>query len=158
MARTFEKGCHLIIYTFEKMITHVRNSQYIFLAQSVLWIASVLGLQLGSVIHIDNLRIWSALLNLDDHRLCVPSDAEFEVREEPCIASNSNSDQHYNNRFKKAEEFPWPSVQSRERIDLLPRTRQGKLIEKKQLAKGERKWLTKISQLSRGQIRNILCE
>jgi hypothetical protein len=56
MTITFERDKDVIAYALEKIIVYARDNQYIFLAQSVWWISSILGLQEGLVIHIDNLR------------------------------------------------------------------------------------------------------
>jgi hypothetical protein len=56
MTITFENENDVIVYALEKIITYAKHNQYIFLAQRVWWIASVLGLQAGLVIHIDNIR------------------------------------------------------------------------------------------------------
>jgi hypothetical protein len=56
MTITFESDKDIIIYALEKIISYTRNNQYIFLAQSVWWISSIIGLQEGLVIHIDNLK------------------------------------------------------------------------------------------------------
>jgi hypothetical protein len=41
----------------EKIISYARDNQYIFLAQSVWCISSIIGLQEGLVIFIDNLEV-----------------------------------------------------------------------------------------------------
>jgi hypothetical protein len=46
----------VIVYALEKIIAYARNNRYIFLAQSIWWISSIIGLQQEVVIHIDNLR------------------------------------------------------------------------------------------------------
>ena len=56
MTITFESDKDVIVYALEKIIAYARNNQYIFLAQSIWWIASIIGLQEGLIIHIDNLR------------------------------------------------------------------------------------------------------
>jgi len=56
MTITFANDNDAIVYALEKIISYARNHQYIFLAQSVWWISSIIGLQEGSVIHIDNLK------------------------------------------------------------------------------------------------------
>jgi len=53
---TFENNNDIIVYAFEKFISYARENQYIFLAQSIWWIASIIGLQQGLIIHIDNLK------------------------------------------------------------------------------------------------------
>jgi hypothetical protein len=57
MTITFENDNDVIVYALEKIISYARDNQYIFLAQSVWWISSIIGLQEGLVIHIDKLRI-----------------------------------------------------------------------------------------------------
>jgi hypothetical protein len=56
MIITFENEDDVIVYALEKIISFARNNQYIFLAQRVWWISSILGLQQNLVIHIDNLK------------------------------------------------------------------------------------------------------
>jgi len=56
MTFTFENDNDVIVYALEKIISYARNNQYIFLARSVWWISSIIGLQQGLIIHIDNLR------------------------------------------------------------------------------------------------------
>jgi hypothetical protein len=55
MTITFENDNDVIVYALEKVIVFVRRTQQIFLAQCVWWIASVIGLEPGLKIHIDNL-------------------------------------------------------------------------------------------------------
>jgi len=59
MTIAFENDNDVIVYVLEKIIDYARKNQYIFVAQSVWWIASIIGLDKGLVIHIDNLRIRS---------------------------------------------------------------------------------------------------
>jgi len=59
MTITFENENDIIVYALEKIISYARKNQYIFVAQSVWWIASVIGLTDGLVMHIDNLRVRS---------------------------------------------------------------------------------------------------
>jgi len=57
MTLTFENNKDVIVYALERIISHARKHQYIFVAQSIWWIASVIGLTEGLAMHIDNLRI-----------------------------------------------------------------------------------------------------
>jgi len=57
MTLTFESHNDVIVYALERIISYARKHQYIFVAQSVWWIASVISLTEGLVTHIDNLRI-----------------------------------------------------------------------------------------------------
>jgi len=57
MTLTFENDNDVIIYALEKIISYASQHHYIFVAQSVWWIATVTGLTEGLVTHIDNLQI-----------------------------------------------------------------------------------------------------
>jgi len=59
MTITFENENDVIVYALEKIICYARKNQYIFVAQSVWWIASIIGLTDGLVTHINNLRVRS---------------------------------------------------------------------------------------------------
>jgi hypothetical protein len=54
---TFTKDNDVIVYTFEKVLSYARRNQQIFLAQCIWWLASVIGLDRGLIIHIINLRL-----------------------------------------------------------------------------------------------------
>jgi hypothetical protein len=56
MTITFENDNDIIVYPLERIISYARDNQYIFLVQSIWWISSIIGLQQGLIIHIDNLR------------------------------------------------------------------------------------------------------
>lgn len=56
MTDTFENDNDVIMYALEKVISYARDNRYIFLAQSVWSIASVIGLMAGLVDYIDSLR------------------------------------------------------------------------------------------------------
>jgi hypothetical protein len=56
MTITFADDKLVIVYALETIISYTRDNRYIFLAQTIRWIASILGLQEGLIIHIDNLK------------------------------------------------------------------------------------------------------
>jgi len=56
MTITFEYENDVIVYALEKIITFARENQYLFVANCIWWIASVIGLEQGLVIFIDNLE------------------------------------------------------------------------------------------------------
>jgi hypothetical protein len=76
MTLTFESDKDVIIYALEKIISYARENQYIFLAQSVWWISSILHLQEGLIIHIDILKARSEVL--PELPIRQPSSAESE--------------------------------------------------------------------------------
>jgi len=56
MTINFENDNDVIVYPLEKIIDYTRKNQYIFVAQSVWWLASIISLTEGLVTHIDNLH------------------------------------------------------------------------------------------------------
>jgi hypothetical protein len=56
MTFTFENDSDIIIYALEKVITHARRAQQIFLAQCVWWLATIIGLYQGLIKYIHNLH------------------------------------------------------------------------------------------------------
>jgi len=56
MTITFENDNDVIVYALENIIAYARRTQQIFVAQCVWWLASIIGLESGLIIHIDNLR------------------------------------------------------------------------------------------------------
>jgi len=56
MTISFENDNDIIVYALEKIISYARELQYIFLAQSVWWISSIIRLQQGLVVYINNLK------------------------------------------------------------------------------------------------------
>jgi len=59
MTITFENKNDVIVYALEKIICYARKNRYIFMAQTVWWIASVIELMDGLVTYIDNLQVQS---------------------------------------------------------------------------------------------------
>ena len=58
---TFENKNVFSLYALGTIISYARDNQCIFLVHSVWWISSILGLQQGLGIHMDNCTIWSNL-------------------------------------------------------------------------------------------------
>lgn len=58
MMITFKSNNHIIVYALEKVINFARIKGYIFVAQSVWWLASNIGLEQELINYIDNLRLW----------------------------------------------------------------------------------------------------
>jgi len=54
MTITFDNDNDVIVYILKKIISYAEDTQYIFLAQSVWWISSMIGVQQGLIVHIDN--------------------------------------------------------------------------------------------------------
>jgi len=61
MTLTFENDNNVIVYALEKIISYARQHQFIFVAQSVWWLASIIGITQGLAIHINNLNSRSGI-------------------------------------------------------------------------------------------------
>jgi len=57
MTITFESESDVIVYALEKIVSFARENQYLFVANCVWWIASIIGLESGLITFIDNLEI-----------------------------------------------------------------------------------------------------
>jgi len=55
MTLSFDDDNDIIVYALEKIISYARRTQHIFVAQCVWWLAAIIGLEQGLIIHIDNL-------------------------------------------------------------------------------------------------------
>jgi len=58
MTVIFENDSDIIVYALEKVITFARDNHYIFLAQSIWWISSIIGLQSKLMTYINNHQLY----------------------------------------------------------------------------------------------------
>jgi len=65
MMITFDNDNNVIIYALKKIISFARNNHYIFLALSIWWISSLIGLQQGLAIHINDLKERTEIIVLE---------------------------------------------------------------------------------------------
>jgi hypothetical protein len=105
MTITFENNNDVIVYALENIIAFARDNHYIFLAQSVWWISSILGLQQGLIRHIDNIRERSNILDQEIREISTtPRDLQSErtdivlERAERFIKESEESRKIYNTR------------------------------------------------------------
>jgi len=63
MTITFAKDNDIIVYALERVISYTRKCQQIFVAQCVWWLAGIIGIEGGLVIHIDNVHRRSIVRN-----------------------------------------------------------------------------------------------
>ena len=84
MTITFQNNNDVIDYALEKILSYARNNQYIFLARSVWWISSIIRLQQGLIIHIDNLKNRSkttvTIVPIVREASAIPRDAQEKSR------------------------------------------------------------------------------
>ena len=104
MAITFKNDNDIIVYALEKVISYARDNQYTFLAQRVWWIASIIGLQEGLVIHIDNLRA----------RTLVGSPAKLKGRHSPDSSVHASWVAQIQNSTTKYSAFDTGSISTTE--------------------------------------------
>jgi hypothetical protein len=130
MTITFKSDKDVIVYALEKIISHARDTQYIFLAQSFGWISSILGLQEGLAIHIDNLKARSEVIQIKgpNNKISNPdtivhpdrvsriynTDSDYNDSE-PESVSTTETDIH-NEVIDNCEEFLEQSKQERKAI------------------------------------------
>ena len=138
MPITFETNNDAIVYAFKTIISYTRKYKYNFLAQTVWWIASIIELQQGLVICIDNLRerseaylapsinqcdrdgihpdgisrIKKPIPDLDSSNYGSSRDSRKSESEQLSISENSLNDQIPHN----CEEFLQQSKQEREKV------------------------------------------
>jgi len=95
MTITFKNDNDIIVYALEKIICYARDNCYLFVAQSVWWIASVIGLSKGLATHIDNLRIRSKASHLlsEEDRLSPKKDSPAKTLK-PCDTEIQGSSIH----------------------------------------------------------------
>jgi hypothetical protein len=82
MTITFENDNDVIVYALEKIIAYARQSQQIFVAQCVWWLASIIGLEPGLVTYIDNLRT-RVRIAIAPENTPVPTQEE-QAENDPC--------------------------------------------------------------------------
>jgi hypothetical protein len=56
MTITFETDSDVIVYALERIVSFAKEKQYLFVANWAWWIDSVIGLEQGLIIYIDNLK------------------------------------------------------------------------------------------------------
>jgi hypothetical protein len=103
MTITIENDNVVIVYALEKVISYARKTQQVVVAQCVWWLASIIGLQQGLVIHIDNQRARAENL------------VQQESSEAPDIRTTDSEQYH--------------QVKGREKIAKAELDRQDKLLE-----------------------------
>jgi hypothetical protein len=84
MTIAFKNDNDVIVFPFEIIIAYARKFQQIFVAQCVWWLASMIGLEQGLSIHIDNLwKRETAAISGDYFRILHPNRArQIEMEKE----------------------------------------------------------------------------
>jgi len=120
MTITFQLDKDIILYAFDRIITCCGEKKYLFAVQCVWWLASIIGLQQGFVIHIDNLHLQATIGN---HNIREILSTPWDI-----AGTMENSDIPWADRILEyAENYQQKSEQAQKDYvsDLLRRTRQG---------------------------------
>jgi hypothetical protein len=86
MTITFEYESDVIIYAFEKVISYAKQNPQIFVAQCIWWLVSIIGLEQGLIIHLDNLREKKHLSPIDNRLELVHPDRITRILPETAVS------------------------------------------------------------------------
>jgi hypothetical protein len=149
MTITFEYESDVIIYALEKVIAYARINQQIFVTQCVWWLASIIDLEPGLIIRIDNLRKRKYSAPLKEDSGLVHPDRERQILSERAVSSTPRDlteDSRLDRVLEEAERCIATSKHTRNtwqcnRINPLPQTRKQlkKARKVKRLQEGNRK-------------------
>ena len=89
MTISLENDNHVIVYAMEKVISYARSTQQMIVAQCGRWLASIIGLEPGLIIHIDNLR----------ERLIITT-TPWDIQEEQSLSSSTSDFQEDSEELK----------------------------------------------------------
>jgi hypothetical protein len=144
MTITFENDNDVIVYALEKVISYARQTQQIFVAHCVWWLASIIGLETGLVNHIDNLRKREDVLEqarVSEERREVPEEDQSSQQVHPdrvaqilvnrsvsAVPRDLTEDQRLDRILEEAEEVIQNSLRDRDavrrnRVNPLPSTK-----------------------------------
>jgi len=127
----FENDNDVILYSLEKIIAYARNNQYNFLAQSIWWISSIIGLQWGLISYIDTRQSLEAMISARPNTPVLES-----------VIWSDSKPKRQHKILKECEEFPWDWRQLRD-ITKLKRTGKTRmdcinsLVSTKKILKGK---------------------
>jgi hypothetical protein len=149
MTITFESESDVIVYALERIVPFAREHQYLFVANSVWWLASIIGLEQGLINHIDNLRKIKSPATFAESSGTVHPDRIHQILSERAVSSTPRDlmeDQRLDQVPEEAEKCLETSKSIRStwqqsRINPLPETwNQPKKARKvKRLQEGKRK-------------------
>jgi len=94
MTITFTNDNKVIVYAIEKIISHARTSQQIFVAQCVWWLASIIGLEQGLASYINTIQ----------SRVKVTVSSE-KVSEQPVATPEESSEERQDRILRESNDF-----------------------------------------------------
>ena len=143
MTITFENGNDVIVYALDKVISYARRTQQIFAANCVWWLASIIGLEQGLVVYIDNLQkrsnettVGTSGLEVSITPRNIQGDSRARDESAPVTSRDLMNDRQADLVLDRAEQFIEDSERARNtwqrsRVNPLPQT-------KKQLKKARK--------------------
>jgi hypothetical protein len=117
MTITFETESDVIVYALEKIISFARESQYLFVANCAWWIASIIGLEQGLIIHIDNLTKRRHPESFEERSDNIHTDRNSQVTSERAVSATPRDLTEDQRRDHKQ------SIRKPNRINPLPQTK-----------------------------------
>jgi hypothetical protein len=129
MTVTFEDDNAVIVYALEKVISYARNTQQIFVAQCIWWIASIIGLEQSLIIHIDNIKKRESAVLLGESSGIVHPDRIQQIEKEVSPTPRDLAeDQHLDLVIQEAKKVLQDSSRDRRalqrnRVNPLPQTK-----------------------------------
>jgi len=112
MPITFENDNDVIVYALGKVISYARDNQFIFLAQIIWWISSIIGLQQGLVDYMDNLRIRLESCSRGKTRLRLVREIVSQVEDRESSVRTSRFDKAVSATPRDIQEDPGPSEEA----------------------------------------------
>jgi len=119
MTITFENDNDVIVYALKKDISYTRKTQQIFVAQCIWWLASIIGLEQGLIVHIDNCRNRaevSYVASSEREVSATPPDTQEDSREcnksVPAISRDFTHDRQADQILDRAGQFIEESVRA----------------------------------------------
>ena len=116
MTLTFENDNDVITYALEKVISYVRRTPQIFVAQCVWWLASIIGLEQGLIVHINNLQKRGTSATLRDYSEIVHPDRVQQISLEKSVSpipGDLTEDRQLDQIIRSAEECVISSEKTR---------------------------------------------
>jgi hypothetical protein len=149
MTITFKDESDVIVYALEKLISHARRTQQLFVAQCIWWLASIIGLEQGFINYIDNLRERELQAPIDNRLEAVHPDRIQQIRQERAVSSTPRDlteDSRLDRILVSAERIGQESSRDRAvvqqgRVNSLPttKTQLSKARKSKRLQEGKKK-------------------
>jgi hypothetical protein len=131
MTLTFESENDVIVYALERIIPYAKQTQQIFGAHCIWWLASIIGLEQGSIDYIDNIEKRESAVTLGESSGIVHPDRAQQIELEKAVSptlKDLTENQRLDLVLEEAEQVIQDSIRDRSavqrnRVNPLPRTK-----------------------------------